>query len=123
LDYEVVDKGAFSYDEVDDYPDFIRPVAMAVGEHPMHTLGIIIGGSGQGEAMLANRFKNVRASVYYGGNEEIIKLSKEDNDSNVLSLGARFLTEDEAKKAVRLWLDTDFSEEERHIRRIQKIDD
>ncbi|PIP87271.1 ribose-5-phosphate isomerase [Candidatus Campbellbacteria bacterium CG22_combo_CG10-13_8_21_14_all_36_13] len=123
LDYEVVDKGAFSYDEMDDYPDFIRPVAEAVSQHPMHTLGIIIGGSGQGEAILANRFKNVRATVYYGGSEEVIKLSREHNDANILSLGSRFLTDDEAKRAVKLWLDTDFSEDERHIRRIQKIDD
>lgn len=75
--------------------------------------------------MVANRFKNVRAAVFYGGPEEIIKLSREHNDANVLSLAARFLNEEEVKKAAKLWLETDFSSEGenvRHLRRIKKID-
>ncbi|MBU1178977.1 RpiB/LacA/LacB family sugar-phosphate isomerase [Patescibacteria group bacterium] len=125
LGYEVKDFGAFSYNKDDDYPDFIRDAAVAVANDSKHSRGIILGASGQGEAMAANRFKNVRAAVYYGGEDEIIKLSREHNDANVLSLGARFLSEDEAKSAVKLWLKIDFNRErenERHLRRIKKID-
>ena len=123
MNYEVVDKGAFSFNDEDDYPDFIRPVAEEISESPQYSKGIIIGGSGQGEAILANRYKGVRAVVFYGGSEEILKFSREDNDANILALGARFLTEDEAKSAVKVWLETDFTEAERHVRRINKIED
>jgi ribose 5-phosphate isomerase B len=121
--FEIKDCGAFSYDETDDYPDFIVSVARAISEDPEHARAIILGGSGQGEAMVANRFRGVRAAVYYGGNEKIITLSREHNDANVLALGARFLTEEEVKRAVKLWLDTAFTGEERHVRRIQKINE
>ncbi|MEN8252733.1 MAG: RpiB/LacA/LacB family sugar-phosphate isomerase, partial [Patescibacteria group bacterium] len=84
--------------------------------------GIVLGGSGQGEAMVANRVKGVRCALYYGCPEDIITLSKEHNDANMLSLGARFLDGDSAKEAVKLWLETNFSEKERHKRRIAKID-
>jgi ribose 5-phosphate isomerase B len=128
LGHEVEDMGAFEYNEGDDYPDFIREVAERVGEADVHgkaqsdVYGIILGGSGQGEAMAANRYKGVRAAVFYGGNADILTLSREHNDANILSLGARFLLIDEAKEAVALWLDTQFSGEERHVRRIKKID-
>jgi ribose 5-phosphate isomerase B len=72
--------------------------------------------------MCANRFPNVRAVVFYGGPIEIIKLSREHNDANILSIGARFVSEDEAKEAVKVWLETAFSGDERHIRRIKKIE-
>jgi ribose 5-phosphate isomerase B len=120
--YEVKDFGPFSYNETDDYPDFVRKAARAVANDPEQSRGIVLGGSGQGEAMAANRFNNVRAAVFYGGPENIIKLSREHNNANILSLGARFLSEDEAKKVVKLWLETNFPGEERHIRRINKID-
>ena len=121
LGKDIVDHGAFTFTPDDDYPDFIRPVAEAVAKDPQ-SRGIIIGGSGQGEAMCANRVKGVRAAVYYGGAFDIAVLSREHNDANILSLGARFIEEEEAKKIVRVWLDTAFSDEEKHARRIQKLD-
>lgn len=120
--YEFQDFGAFEYNPDDDYPDFIHKAAQAVAKDPENNKGIILGGSGQGEAMVANRYKGVRAAVYYGYSDEKIKLSREHNNTNILSLGASFLTEEEAKKAIKLWLETPFSGEERHTRRIKKID-
>ena len=119
--YEVKDFGAFLYDENDDYPDFVKLAAEAVSKNPVLSRGIVLGGSGQGEAMVANRYKGVRAAVLYKLDESIIKLSREHNDANVLSLGARFLEEKDAIKAVELWLNTPFSGEERHSRRIAKF--
>ncbi len=122
LGYGGEDKGAYSLNSEDDYPDFIRPVVEAVAADPEHVRGIVLGGSGQGEAMIANRYKGVRAAVYYGGQLEIVKLSREHNNANILSLGARFISEYEAKEAVKLWLETPFLGEVRHMRRIEKID-
>ena len=122
MGFEFEDLGNFVYDEQDDYPDFISLVAKKVAEDPENKRGIILGGSGQGEAMVANRKKGVRAAVIYNFNEEIVRLGREHNNANVLSLGAKFLSEEEAKKAVKLWLETKFSGEERHRRRIEKID-
>jgi len=119
--YSVEDKGAFQYQAEDDYPDFIRPVAEAVAKDPENSRGIIFGGSGQGEAICANRIKGVRAAVYYGGTVHIVELSREHNNSNILSLGARFLHSDEAKTAVDFWLRAKFAGG-RHQRRIDKID-
>lgn len=119
--YTVQDLGPSEYNEVDDYPDTIAPLAHALKDDA-GSFGVVIGGSGQGEAIVCNRIAGVRAAVYYGGNLDIVKLSREHNDANVLSLGARFLSQDEAKEAVHLWLTTDFSNEERHVRRIHKID-
>ena len=120
LGYQVEDKGPFQYIPDDDYPDFILPVAEAVSKDE-NLRAIILGGSGQGEAITANRFENVRAVVYYAHNLDVIRLAREHNNSNALSLGARFLTVEEAKTAVRLWLETDFSGDSRHLRRLQKI--
>jgi len=119
LGYGVEDFGAYRLDPDDDYPDFISKAAEAVSKDPQNR-AVILGGSGQGEAMVANKFPNVRAVVYYGG-MDVIPLTREHNNANILSLGARFLTEDEAIEAVKLWLETPFTEEERHIRRIEKI--
>ncbi len=121
LGFTVVDCGATGFNETDDYPDFIK-LAIERVQKASGSLGIILGGSGQGEAMVANRFKGIRATVYYGGVREIIALSREHNDANVLSLGARFVSEEEAKEAVAEWLTTSFTGEERHTRRINKID-
>lgn len=121
FDYEVIDKGAFEYKEFDDYPDYVEPVSNSVVEDE-GSFGIVIGGSGEGEAMDANRIIGARACEFYGGNLDVVKVSREHNDSNILSLGARFVTEDEAKKAVDIFINTKFSGEERHIRRIEKLD-
>ena len=120
-DYNLEDCGAFSFDKDDDYPDFISKAAEAVSKDPDNSKAIILGGSGQGEAIVANKFDNVRAVVFYGSNQEIVPLSREHNDSNILSLGARFLTGDDAIKVVQLWLDAKFLSDERHVRRIDKI--
>ena len=121
LNYEVIDHGAYEYDALDDYPDFIFPCANAVSNDP-ESKGIILGGSGQGEAMAANRVKGVRAAVFYNGPDEIIKLSRQHNNANILSLGARFMPEEEMYKVIEVWLSTDF-ESGRHQRRIEKLDE
>ncbi len=122
LGFEVEDCGAYELNQEDDYPEFIKKAAQKVSDDPENCKGIILGGSGEGEAMVANRFPNIRASVYYGGPKEIVILSREHNDANVLSLGARFLSLNEAKEAVKLWLETEFYGEERHERRISEIE-
>lgn len=114
------DCGAITYNDQDDYPDFIIPCAEKVAANP-GSRGIVIGGSGQGEAIAANKVKGIRAALWYGGSKDIIALSKEHNNANVLSLGARFITVEEAKEAVLLWLKTKFTGEERHVRRLEKI--
>ena len=119
--FEVIEKGPMILNSDDDYPDYLAPVAREV-MNDKEARGVILGGSGQGEAITANRFIGVRAVVYYGGPLEIIKLSREHNNANILSLGARFVSENDAKQAVRLWLETEFSGDERHLRRIKKID-
>lgn len=119
--YEVKDFGAFKYDKKDDYPDFVRPVAVAVVKDKK-VRGIVLGGSGQGEAMVCNRYKGARAVVYYGYDKKIITLSREHNDANILSLGGFFLKKKEVLEAVDLWLKTKFSGAARHKRRIGKIE-
>ena len=121
LGCEVTDKGAFNLNPTDDYPDFIRPVANEVTKDE-NSFGIILGGSGEGEQISANKIDGIRAIEYYGGNLEIIKLGREHNNANILSLGARFMTEEEAKEAVKIFLETPFSNDERHIRRINKLE-
>lgn len=124
--YEVEDMGAYKMNEVDDYPDFIIPCAKKVSSDTgSESVGIVIGGSGQGEAIVANKVKGIRAAVYYGSpsassGSVIPRLAKEHNNANVLSLGARFMNSDDAKKAVTAWLDAKF-EGGRHIKRLEKI--
>jgi len=137
--HEVEDRGAYELNEGDDYPDFVMPVAHAVAGDP-GSRGVVLGGSGQGEAIAANRVAGARAALYYGtgrtsgsdnpvsnggagGPLDIVRLSREHNDANILSLGARFVNEEDAKTAVRLFLGTPFGGEERHQRRIKKIDE
>ncbi len=121
--HEITDVGAFELKDGDDYPVYMTAAAMKVAEDSTGTLkAIIFGGSGQGEAIVANRFPGVRAVVWYGGNDQIITLSREHNDANVLSIGARFVDEETAKGAVLKWLETPFSNDERHKKRIEQID-
>ena len=119
--HEIRDMGAKEFKADDDYPDYISLVAKEISQNPSGAKGIVIGGSGQGEAICANKFYGIRAAVYYGGNMDIVRLSREHNDANVISLGARFISPMEAQKAVQVWLDTKFSGDERHKRRIGKI--
>jgi len=132
LGYEVEDCGAYELNEADDYPDFISKAARAVSAEPETARAIILGASGQGEAMVANRFPHVRAAVFYGeppskqvdaaGNVfDMLSSTRAHNDANILSLGARFLTEEASKEAVQTWLETPFDGDERHARRIRKI--
>jgi len=118
--HDVIDHGAYEYDALDDYPDFIFPCANAVASD-QDSRGIILGGSGQGEAMAANRIKGCRAAVFYNGPKEIIKLSREHNNANIISLGARFMSENEIYKIIELWLNEPFAGG-RHQRRIEKLD-
>ncbi|MDP3976208.1 MAG: RpiB/LacA/LacB family sugar-phosphate isomerase [bacterium] len=120
--YQVEDFGTYS-EEACDYPDFIYPAAKAVAADPEHVRGIIFGGSGQGEATVANRVRGVRATTYYHHDPRIIEQSRTHNNANVLSIGARYVTIEQMKEAVEQWLATDFPQEERHLRRIQKIDE
>lgn len=122
LRHEAVDAGAVTLDETDDYPLCIAAAAAAVSRGEAER-AIVLGGSGTGEAVVANRFPGVRAAVYYGGPLDIIRLSREHNDANVLSLGARFVSDTEAAEAVKLWLETPFTAEERHVRRIAQIEE
>jgi ribose 5-phosphate isomerase B len=117
---EVVDHGAMSLDESDDYPDVVVPAAVALAKD-QESMAVVFGGSGQGEAMAANRINGVRAVVYYGGPADILTLSREHNAANMLSIGARFVSIEDAIEAVRLWLETPFSNDERHVRRLNKF--
>ena len=118
--YEVVDHGAFEYDPKDDYPDFIFPCAKAVASDK-NSKGVILGGSGQGEAMAANRINGIRAAVYYGSEVNIPILSRRHNNSNILSIGARFVSKKEIYAILDKWLSEPFTGG-RHQKRIDKLD-
>ncbi len=127
--HECINFGPKEYDEADDYPDFIFPAARAVASGECK-FGIIMGSSGQGEAMVANRVKGARCALYYGsatapgaidaeGNTavdeyEILRLSREHNNANMLSIAARFLSPTEIEHAVNVWLESPFTGVERH---------
>jgi ribose 5-phosphate isomerase B len=131
LGYTVEDCGAHVEDIEDDYVTYIVPCAQKVAGDK-GALGVVFGASGEGEAMAANRVLGARAFVYYGETIRkqtdasgielgIIESGRMHNDANILSLGARFLSEDETKDAVKRFLETSFSGDERHIRRIEKL--
>jgi len=115
--YETEDFGAFEFDKDDDYPDFIGKAANFVSNNG--GFGIVLGKSGAGEAIVANKYPNVRAVL--GVNEENVRLAREHNDANILSLGSNLVSLETAKKLITLFINTPFSNEKRHERRIAKI--
>jgi len=137
LGYEAEDCGALTMDPSDDYPGFIATAAKKLSEDALagkDSRAIVIGASGQGEAIVANRFKGVRCALYYGeaaieqtdmsGKKlDMLASSREHNNANALSLGARFMSIDDAKSAVQRWLSLPYSGEARHANRIKQIDE
>lgn len=135
--YEVEDCGAYKLDPADDYPDFIAKAAEGVARDPDGSRGIILGGSGQAEMMTANKFKGVRCALFYAAVAptraadvtgrmstdpyEMIRLTREHNNANMLSIGVRFVMDEEAVKVAKLWLAAPFPGDERHVRRIGKM--
>ena len=118
--YEVEDMGAHELNPEDDYPDFVLPLAERVSkEHG--SFGVVLGRSGNGEAIAANKVKGIRAALC--SNEIMAKMAREYNNASVLSLGAEYIDLETAKKVVEVFLKTPFSNEERHSRRLRKISD
>ena len=134
--YEVEDVGAHELDATDDYPVIVAVAARLLARDVKEGLDsrlIMVGASGQGEAIVANRFAGVRAAVYYGkpagpqidasGKQlDMIASVRTHNDANALSIGARFVTLEESMAAVKEWLETPFSKEDRHLRRVAEIE-
>lgn len=119
LGHEVIDHGADHYDATDDYPVFILPCAEAVAGDP-GSLGIVLGGSGNGEQIAANKVRGVRAGLAY--NTVMARLTREHNNANVLSLGGRMQSLEDALEMAKVFLETPFSEDPRHVRRIEMLD-
>ena len=120
--HELVDHGPQQYDALDDYPGFCIAAAQAVvadQESGLEALGIVLGGSGNGEQMAANKVKGIRAALVW--NESTAKLAREHNDANVIALGARQHSQAEVLDLVKMFIAEPFSEDERHVRRIGKI--
>lgn len=136
LRYDVEDMGSYTFDPEDDYPDFVTPLAKRVADE-VESRGVIIGGSGQGEAMCANRISGIRAAIFYGpmrvtsaleieggyseDGYDLVRLARRHNNANVLAIGARFVSGEEAEEAVHVFLDTPFSDSPRHARRLAKF--
>jgi ribose 5-phosphate isomerase B len=116
--HDVTDHGPYEYDALDDYPDFCIPAAQAVAKDPT-SLGVVIGGSGNGEQISANKVKGIRAVLAWS--IETAKLGKEHNNANVVSIGGRMHTIDQCKEIIDAFIATPFSNDERHIRRINKM--
>lgn len=116
--YEVTDHGPHTFDALDDYPTFVLRAAEAVARDP-GSLGIVLGGSGNGEQMAANKVSGIRAALCY--NDELARLAREHNDARVISIGGRMNSIEEARSMVRVFLTTAFSGEARHQRRIDMV--
>lgn len=116
--FDAVDCGAFAYDAEDDYPAFCIEAGRRVVADP-GSLGVVIGGSGNGEQIAANKVAGVRAALAW--NPDTARLAREHNDANVISIGARMHSEEEAAALVELFLSTAFSGAERHLRRIEQV--
>lgn len=141
LGYSIKDFGSHTHDSLDDYPDFVLPFARALADAEKaeegSARGVIVGGSGQGEAMCANRVQDVRAAVFYGPMRvtaaleieggrsqdgfDLVRLARRHNNANVLAIGARFVSGEDAEDALHIFLDTPFSDSPRHARRIAKF--
>ncbi len=118
--HEVIDHGALEYDALDDYPAFCIAAAQAVAADP-NSLGIVIGGSGNGEQIAANKVIGVRAALTWS--KQIAQLAKEHNQANVMAIGARMHSLDEAIEIVETFINTKFSQDARHVRRIDQLTD
>lgn len=118
LGYTPVDCGAFSFNKDDDYPDFCADAARKVAKDT-GSFGIVLGKSGAGECMVANKIKGIRAFLVI--NERNVQLAREHNDANVMSIGFDFIKEEDLEKLIKTFLETPFTNEERHKRRIDKI--
>ena len=118
--HDVTDHGPYQFDALDDYPDFCIPTAVAVSKDPT-SLGIVLGGSGNGEQIAANKVNGIRAALVWS--IETAKLAREHNNANVISVGQRQHTSDEVKSFIDAFIATPFPGDERHARRIAKISD
>ena len=118
--HEVTDHGPHEYDALDDYPDFCIPAAEAVAKDP-ESLGIVLGGSGNGEQMAANKVKGIRAALAWS--IETAKLARDHNNANVIAVGGRMHEISVVKEIIDTFIASPFSNDERHIRRIKKISD
>jgi ribose 5-phosphate isomerase B len=116
--HDVTDHGPYEYDALDDYPDFCIPCAEAVAKDAT-SLGIVLGGSGNGEQIAANKVKGVRAALVWS--IETAKLAREHNNANVISVGQRLHSADFVKELIDTFIGTKFPGDERHVRRIEKI--
>jgi ribose 5-phosphate isomerase B len=116
--HDVTNHGPHEYDALDDYPVFCLRTAEAVAADP-GSLGVVLGGSGNGEQMAANKVAGIRAALCY--DDELARLAREHNDARVISIGARMTTTDQARSMVRTFLATPFSEDPRHVRRIAMV--
>ena len=116
--HDVTDHGPYEYDALDDYPVFCIPTAEAVSKDST-ALGIVLGGSGNGEQMAANKVKGIRAALAWS--PEIAKLCREHNNANVVAVGGRVHTLEESKKIIDAFVNTPFSNDERHVRRINQM--
>lgn len=136
LGHQVEDLGPHAYDQADDFVDYVIPLAKKVAKAQMNSdtegadgnqresavRGIVVAGSGQGEIIAMNRIPGARAALFCSCNLELVRASRDHNDSNIFAVGARFCTPEEARKGIKVWLETPFSGEERHVRRLQKIE-
>lgn len=129
---EIVDFGAYEYDEDDDYPKYVSACAGTLSSDiytgKKNGFGIVFGGSGEGEAIVAGKYKGIRAGVINSENLELVKLLREHNNANIISFGARFISEEFAKQAIKTFLLTKFDEADettvtRHERRVEQIED
>jgi ribose 5-phosphate isomerase B len=116
--HDVVDHGPHEYDALDDYPVFCIPAAQGVANES-GSFGIVLGGSGNGEQMAANKVKGIRAALVWS--VETAKLAREHNDANVIAIGGRMHSIDVCKELIDVFLATPFSNDERHIRRIGQV--